>query len=446
VSIPVLIPRRAGDEWRDRVYEVVKDHWSESPFEVVEAHDDEGHFNRSAAINKAARLAGDWDVAVIADADTTVDLDQVEQGVKQARETGRLVLPFTVRCLLGRSGTQRILEGKTGPWERYVKARQVPSDAYEYISGCQVIPRELWDTVGGFDERFEGWGGEDDAFHAACTALSGCDARRDRIEGNAWHLWHPISPAASHATTTWKMAKHLSDRYIAATYDGETMERILAEDRGPDQIVVVCLTTGTRDCLRDTIASADKQLRGAIGRKLLCVDAEQADLDFPGWDAEVMGRSQGYVRATRSAQFHAIGSGQPWVFWLEDDFTFDGPVDLDEMRRLMEGHPELAQLSLKRQPWYPEELEAGDMLGWRPEGTFTERDGYIEHRAYWTTNPMLVRRQFLAEYDWPDAPNSERRFGRQIFRKPGLFGGIVGTLNDPPRCTHTGGERAGHGY
>jgi GT2 family glycosyltransferase len=449
MRVRLIVPRRGDGGHRDALWKFCKRYWAkERPaWEIVEGDHPkaEGPFNRSAAINRAAE--GRWDVAVILDSDTVVDVEAIDRAIAEAHSTGHLVLPFTNRCMLSRPGTRQILEGRVGAWDRWVTARQTPRDVYQYISGCQVVPRSLWDAAGGFDERFVGWGGEDDAFHAVTIALTGHDARETRYPGNAWHLWHRISPHANTRSAMWRQAKALSDRYIAAAWDREQMLAILAEPRSADQIVVVCLTCANRPTLERAIASAEEQLQGAIGRRLICVDAEEAPgVEFPGWDVEVMGRSQGYVRATRTAQFHAVASGQPWVFWLEDDFTFNEPIDVDHMRSIMEAHPELAQLSLKRQPWYPEELAVDDMLAWRPRGTFTQRDGYIEHRAYWTVNPMIVRREFLAEHEWPSQSGSERRFGQMIFRKPGIFGGILGALDDPPLCHHLGDVRAGHGY
>jgi len=450
LRVRLIVPRRSDGGHRDRIWEFCKRSWTEQrpDWKIAEGKHENGPFNRSAAINRAAR--GRWDVAVILDADTVVDVVSIEKAIARAHETGRLVLPFHMRCMVSKRGTEEILRGRRGSWERLIQARQVPSDAYEYISGCQVVPRELWDAIGGFDERFEGWGGEDDAFHAASIALSGHDARTDRLRGKAWHLWHERSPDADTRTATWRQAKALSDRYIGAAWDRERMLSLLAEKRTSDQIVLTVLTCANRDTLEPTIRSAEENLKGPIGRKLICVDAGEGEpgvnVDFDGWDVVHMGSSQGYVRATRNAQFHAIASGQPWVFWLEDDFTFNQPIDLLGMQKILDDHPELAQLSLKRQPWYPEEIEVGDMLAWRPRGTFKQRDGYVEHRAYWTTNAMMVRRSFLASHEWPGQPGSERRFGQMIFRQPGVFGGILGAIDDPPLTHHIGHQRAGFGY
>jgi hypothetical protein len=446
MNVRLIVPRRVDGGHRDRLWAYCRAFWAEQRpgWEIVEGEHADGPFNRSAAINAAA-ATGDWDIAVILDSDTILDADLVERGIERAAETGRLTLPFKVRNLLSRPGTMEVLRGAGGSWDRFVGARQTPDDAYEFISSCQIVPRALWDDVGGFDERFEGWGGEDDAFHAACVALSGQDPREDRLDGACWHLWHPISPHASHQAVTWRMAKALSDRYVSASEDWNAMRALLAEDRGSDQVLIVVLTTLTRDTLEPTLDSIDEQVRGPIGRKLICVDQERAPFEREGWDVVAMGKPQGYVKATRNLHGYAVASGQPWVLHTEDDFTFNEPVDLRGMQALMEAHPELVQMSLMRQPWYEHERAAGGVIEANPEA-FTQADGYVEHRAYYTSNPNLCRRAFLAEHEFPGAPNSELRFGRQIFRDPHLKAGILGQIGDPPRVHHIGQERAGHGY
>gem|GEM_PF-550940 len=446
MQVRLIVPRREDGGHRDRVWEFCRRYWGQErpKWEIVEGEHADGSFNRSAAINRAAK--GEWDVAVILDADTILDVEPIEKAIDIARETWHLVLPFSVRCLLNRSGTQKILDGWQGAWDRFVSARQKPSDAYEYISGCQVVPRSLWDAVGGFDERFESYGGEDDAFHAATVALTGHDAREDRLEGNAWHLWHRHSPDATNIPAR-ALVRALSERYTDCAWDRERMEALLSEPRTPDQVVMSVLTCPGRDTLSKTIASLEEKLVGSIGRRIICVDAEKADFEpFPGWETIPMGPPEGYVRATRSCWAHEMTSGQPWVLHVEDDVVLNETIDLREMQQVMDAHSDLAQLSLKRQPWYEEELAAGDMLKWRPEGTYSERDGHVAHRAFWTSTLSLMRRSFLAEHEWPTTPGSEKRFGRQLFRTPGIYSGMLGRLDDAPRMTHIGETQAGYGY
>ena len=443
LAVRIVVPRRADGGERDRLWAHCRAHWErELPdVEIVEGHHDEGPFNRSAAVNSAA--AGAWDVAVILDADVLLDPGLVMRAARRAHDSGSMVLPFRSRALLTKAATDEVMEAGGVP-----SGRRVPHSAERSnVSTCVVVPRRLWDEVGGFDERFIGWGGEDDAFWAACSALGGVM----RLPGVAWHLWHEISPWRDHASPLYVEAKALSDRYRSQHKSAEGMRRLLDEPRDDDQIVAVVLTNGARpDALRSTLASLDSHLTGPVCRRVVVNTSGSPKVDeliraeFPGWDVERV-LSKGYAKAMRAAISTAVGSGQPWVFWCEDDFTFTGPVDLRSMRDTMTSEPNMVQLSLLRQPWYPHEREAGSVFAADPDA-FTQGDGFVRHRAYWTCNPHLTRRRVLASHEWPRSANSERLFGKAVFTDPDMFGAVLGSIDDAPRCIHIGEERAGTGY
>ena len=439
----IVVPRLDDGGERDRLWGYCRRHWeAELPaLEIFEGHHEgDGPFNRAAAINRAAE--GQWDFAVILDSDTIIDGEQVISGIELAEETGALVLPYKLRNLLSKAGTREILAGYVGSWESWVTARE-----RDRVSCCVIVPRALWEAVGGFDERFEGWGGEDEAFYAACRAIGGVR----RLDGANWHLHHAGSPHHNRTSPLYRQALRLAQRYKQVGANEFEMQRLLAEPRSPDQVAVVVLTTGDRETLMATLASADENLVGPIGRRLICVDGsrprveavEDLDLDWTRWDT-VQIRGGGYPKAVAAALEQALGCGQPWILWLEDDFTFNEPIDLCEMQELVEQH-DLAQLSLMRQPWYEPEIEAGGVIAANP-AAFTQREGYVEHAAYWTMNPMLTRRSLLAEHRWPQGRRSELRFGHSVFADPRVRAGILGSVEDAPRVEHIGLERAGKGY
>lgn len=439
MKIRALVPRLKDGGERDRLWEYCRSYWRSelSELDIVEGHHEgDRPFNRSASINSAAE--GDWDVALVLDSDSVVNADHVRAAATLADESGELVLPYTSRNMLSAAGTREILGGFRGSWNRWVKTRE-----RNRVSCCVAVPRRLWDEVGGFDERFEGWGGEDEAFHQACSVLGGVR----RTDGEVWHLHHAPSAFHNHSTPLYREALQLRHRYLRAS-DPESMRRLLNEPRTEDQTALIVLTTGKRETLTATIASAEESLRGPVGRKLICVDGSSKSVrtlahQFPSWDVE---RVQGgdYARATAAAIDRAVGSGQPWLFWLEDDFTFNEPVDLAAMQAIVDREG-LAQLSLMRQPWYQPEVEAGGVVAVSPND-FAQRDGWIEHRAYWTMNPMLTRRSTLAAHQWPKGRSSELRFARSVFADPGARAGILGAIDDPPRVEHIGMVQAGRGY
>lgn len=224
VKVVTLVPRRAGDPHRDRLWEFCRSWWqADHPdWPIVEGHHDTGPFNRSAALNQAAR--GDWDVAVVIDADIIANPTAAATAVDIAHGTGRLVISHHDRVMLNRRGTDQVLDGYRGPWRVKAMVETVYTDS---VSCCLAIPRQAWDAVGGFDERFAGWGYEDSAFHIAVETLTGSTAVR--LASELFHLWHATSSEASKASPTCVANRSRLERYQAAAGDPTTVRALLDE-------------------------------------------------------------------------------------------------------------------------------------------------------------------------------------------------------------------------
>jgi hypothetical protein len=189
VKVAILVPRREGFEDRDKLWLWCRPWWHHrfEGWPIIEGHHVTGLFDRAAAVNTAARLAGDWDVAVIIDADVLIDPPSVKEAVKQAAKSGRMVVPFTTRRDLSAQGTRRVMEGYDGSWLPFV--RRTYTDQH---SSVVVVPRRLWDAVGGMDEGFSGWGLEDTAFAMAAELVGGRSL--EHLPGDVWHLYHKAAP------------------------------------------------------------------------------------------------------------------------------------------------------------------------------------------------------------------------------------------------------------
>jgi hypothetical protein len=122
-------------------------------------------------------------------------------------------------------------------------------------------------------------------------------------------------------------------------------------------------------------------------------------------------------------------------------------VPLPSMVDLLRMHPEVVQVSIKRQAWSEREKLAGGIIEADPEH-FTQRMSrsivWTEHRRYFTTNPSLYRTE-LCRRGWPGERFSEGIFSHRLLRERVSFA-IWGAKNDPPRCEHLGGERRGRWY
>jgi len=452
-AVRVVVPRLVDCGERDRLWRWCAQRWAD--FDVVEGFESgDGPFNRARAINRAASTSAGqrWDVLVIIDADIVIDVGRVQEAVRQAADTDELVVPFDRRWLLNERATVKALDSAPStarPRESVWRHSAQPDPNSGHCSSVNVVSQPLWNRVGGFDERFVGWGGEDDAFVAACAAMSGVR----RIVGDVYHLHHAASPERAHRAPLYVANRLLAERYVAAAGSPRAMRRILDEKaRGCDtSTVVVVTTTGPRLAVD---AVADHRLRslqfqlpsGAVDRWLICVDNEDPDMvervaaAHPDWEVAHTGVGAGYAAAMRGAREAALASGQPWVFWSEDDFIFDERIPLLSMQLAMPQR--MAQLSLMRQAWYLHEVEAGGVVEAAPE-SFTPAGPMLAHRAYWTQNPHLTRRLQLAR-EWPQRRDSEALYGRKVFEDPRAICGIWGPGR--PMVTHVGDEQAGSGY
>jgi hypothetical protein len=233
----ILVPRRADHGERDAIWEWVRrwwDVWTGLP--VIEGWDEgEAPFNRSRALNRAAGAAGGWLVAVVIDADVIVAPGLVERAITRACATGAPVQAYTDRFHLGPVGTTMILGREPLSVNlRFPPHHWVGPDhlrVHDSCSGALVVTRTLWDKVGGFDERFVGWGFEDQGARLAFETLSGHTLVR--TIGALYHLHHTVDPGHYPASPTVSANRARAERYLAARGDPGRMREVLASELDP---------------------------------------------------------------------------------------------------------------------------------------------------------------------------------------------------------------------
>lgn len=223
-----LVPRRADNGHRDAAWEYARRRWERymPDVEVFEGHHDVGAFNRSAAINRAADAAGDWDIGVVIDSDVMLSISQVRAAIDRAKSTDKVSWAHRRWRGIREDATIRILNDRFNPELDFPE--ELERDRLDLIvertnplswSCCIAVPRGTFDDMGGFDERFRGWGFEDMAFQSLVCGLYGWE----RIEGDVVHLWHPrseerIVPGQTRATATpeYVVNARLGRRYMVA--------------------------------------------------------------------------------------------------------------------------------------------------------------------------------------------------------------------------------------
>ncbi|QXC59334.1 glycosyltransferase [Aquihabitans sp. G128] len=217
---------------------------------------------------------------------------------------------------------------------------------------------------------------------------------------------------------------------------------------------LVVMTDGRRECIERSVPAALENLKGLdVGPLVICDDSGVPE--YRAWLAETFPAATlvtspdrtGYAEAVRRAWAAALDADTPWVFWLEDDFIVERPVDLAAMAEVLTSQPHLTQLVLKRQPWWGNEVAAGGIIECNPEAFRDRSDGthqWVEHTEGHWSNPHLVAREFLATHEWPTGAWSESRFGAEVL-VGGRASAFWGHSSDAPLVEHVG-ERRGTGY
>jgi len=181
VRTVVLVPWRPGEPVRERNREIASRWLDELGWPITDG-DRPGPWSRAAAVNAAARRAGRWDLALVADADTIGEPAVVAEAAALALRIGGGVRPHDRLWRLRRHATARVSRHGT----RGLGGSRL-SSGLQPGGGLLVIARKAWEAVGGFDERFTGWGHEDSFLGYSLVER----AAWARVPGEAWHLWHP---------------------------------------------------------------------------------------------------------------------------------------------------------------------------------------------------------------------------------------------------------------
>lgn len=235
-SVAIVVPRRAHPH-RDQVWEVLRPKWATLPWPMFEVdHPGPELFNRAWCINRGAEQAGDFDVLLVIDSDVHVPHAQVYKAVELAAQTDQMTVAFDERYALAERATAKILAGlvPVNHWNRMPLEERcrLPGHSrclmsnHNSNSHCVAYPRGLWDEMGGFDERFEGWGFEDMAVLSAALTLRG---EPNRVPGRCYHLFHPRAQEREWAHPHYGINEYGGQRYFKAVGDPDAIRALIAE-------------------------------------------------------------------------------------------------------------------------------------------------------------------------------------------------------------------------
>jgi len=145
-------------------------------------------FHKTLALNRAAERAS-GDVYMVADADSWAPSSSIEDGLRAVQD-GHWVRPWNLKLKIGQLDTGRVLENSdwNGEVDDWMNGPRRMENLNTYWAAPPIMmSRDQFEAVGGLDERFRGWGQEDEAFALTLRALFG---RQVSIRGYCVHLFH----------------------------------------------------------------------------------------------------------------------------------------------------------------------------------------------------------------------------------------------------------------
>src|SRR5690606_27325681 len=177
-------------------------------------------FNRSATRNKAVEMAA-GQVVVICDADTVPQKDSLTKAIEGALEDNRLHPPYTIFRGLDETSTRKVFSQGADPHE------VVPMETADWsVGGVWVISKEGGNNAGGMDERFFGWGYEDNACYEATNIRHG---QTVRPTARMPQLWRP-RPANPTCTAEYYANRDVYHRYRVRKSNARERKRLLEEE------------------------------------------------------------------------------------------------------------------------------------------------------------------------------------------------------------------------
>jgi hypothetical protein len=232
-DISILIPYRPDNGPRDKAFDWVKKFYQEflPDAELCIGSCKYRMFSRSQAINDAASKAT-RDVFVIVDSDVFFNPKIIEKSV-DLLDQHPWVIPFDKVHMISEKSTLELY--KTKP--EFPLKKELEWTIKNGHHGFNIVPRKYFEKVDGFDGRFCGWGGDDDAFAYSMNTMSG----EYKILNEAiFHLWHPRRSGQGWHPRNRRKDEITGDnfdlfkRYKRANGDPRAMQRLI-DERKTDQ-------------------------------------------------------------------------------------------------------------------------------------------------------------------------------------------------------------------
>ncbi len=160
------------------------------PPEVKRIHiESDDAFNKAAACNQAFENVTD-DVVAFVDADMVMKSGKFLGCLQRVTSHDEVIRPFgSLYELSPEQRAKYVAEGELPVVGRRPRDDRRGTETIPPCGGIVMLQSERYLMAGGMDERFFGWGGEDDALSAALARIG--STMLVLKDEPAFHLWHP---------------------------------------------------------------------------------------------------------------------------------------------------------------------------------------------------------------------------------------------------------------
>jgi predicted glycosyltransferase involved in capsule biosynthesis len=189
----IVIPFKSDSGHRDLlmdyVYHRYKKQFPKAEIVIGEDTDEDGEFNRSRARNNGVKNSSN-DILLLSDGDLIITKKTIEKGIRKLKESP-FVIPWG-RCYdINQSMTYKIIRKSSLNFSKLNSSISRIRDIRQekLAGGIQLITRELYDRIDGYEELFFSWGWEDAYFCKKVEAALGDYPLLP--DEKIYHLFHP---------------------------------------------------------------------------------------------------------------------------------------------------------------------------------------------------------------------------------------------------------------
>ncbi|MDQ0300702.1 putative glycosyltransferase involved in capsule biosynthesis [Salibacterium salarium] len=223
ITTSIIIPFETDNGPRDKAFHWLKTYYKNviANAEICIGTSQSKPFSKSKAINNAAQKAK-GSIFVLIDADIICHPVLISKSIHLLKKHTWIIPYSRVKNITTGSTTKLLNTKPVWPLQTTVKTEKMHEEKKLPVGGINIMPKECFRKVRGFDERFAGWGGEDDAF--ACSVDTLCGPHH-RLDTSIYHLWHPKSIVQK--SLHYKRNVQLAYKYCEAYGNKRTMQQII---------------------------------------------------------------------------------------------------------------------------------------------------------------------------------------------------------------------------